>query len=146
MNRQGRSVAAGCYAGPVDASPVERLRARFAEAPGDIVAAYVFGSVGRGTAGPASDVDVAILLGRRLAPTLLAQPFALADELSGYLGRRVDLVVLDAAPPDLAHRVLRDGVVVLDRDRAARIRFEVAARNAYFDLKPILDRYRRRSA
>jgi hypothetical protein len=32
---------------------------------------------------------------------------------------------------------------VLDRDRAARIRFEVATRNAYFDLEPFLDRYRR---
>jgi hypothetical protein len=26
---------------------------------------------------------------------------------------------------------------------SARVRFEVAARNAYFDLKPFLDRYRR---
>ena len=55
-------------------------------------------------------------------------------------------VNLDSAPPDLIHRVLRDGILVLDRDRAARIRFEVAARNAYFDLKPFLDRYRGRAA
>jgi hypothetical protein len=27
-------------------------------------------------------------------------------------------------------------------DAAARVRFEVASRNAWFDLKPILDRYR----
>ena len=35
------------------------------------------------------------------------------------------------------------GRLLVDRDRAARIQFEVAARNTYFDLKPFLDRYRR---
>ncbi len=124
----------------------DRLRDRLAADPGDVIAAYLFGSEARGTAGPGSDVDVAILLGRKPAPTLAAQPYALAAELQGLLGRRVDLVVLDTAPPDLIHRVLRDGVLVLDRDRSMRIRFEVAARNAYFDLKPFLDRYRRRAA
>jgi len=34
--------------------------------------------------------------------------------------------------------------LLLDRDRAARIRFEVRARNEYFDLLPTLNRYRRR--
>ena len=122
------------------------IDAHFADDAGDVVAVYVFGSEGRGTAGPNSDVDVAIFLGRRPASTLAAQPYALAADLEGALGRRVDLVVLDSAPADLIHRVLRDGVLVLDRDRAARIRFEVAARNAYFDLKPFLDRYRHRAA
>jgi hypothetical protein len=51
--------------------------------------------------------------------------------------------VLNTAPPDLVHRVLRDGVLVLERDASARIRFEVRARNEYFDLRPRLDEYRR---
>lgn len=125
---------------------LDRLRAYFAHAADDVVAAYVFGSEGRGEAGPGSDVDVGILLGHRPPATLLAQRYDVADELGGLLGRPVDVVVLDTAPPDLVHRVLRDGVLVLDRDRPARLRFEVAARNAYFDLKPFLDRYRRRAA
>ena len=127
-------------------SITEQLGAYFAQAGGDVVAAYLFGSEARGTAAAHSDVDVAILRGSRPAPTLLAQPYALADELGGLLGRRVDVVVLDSAPPDLVHRVLRDGILVHERDRAARVRFEVAARNAYFDLKPFLDRYRRQVA
>lgn len=127
-------------------SIAERLRAHFAEQPGDALAVYLFGSEARGSAGRRSDVDIGVFFGRRPAPTLLAQPYALADELHGLLGRPVDLVTLDTAPPDLVHRVLRDGILVLDRDRSARIRFEVAARNAYFDLKPFLDRYRHRAA
>ena len=127
-------------------SIAERLRARFEADPGDAIAVYLFGSEARGTAGAGSDVDVAILLGRRPAATLAAQPYGLAAELEGALGRRVDVVVLDTAPPDLVHRVLRDGILLLDRDRSKRIGFEVAARNAYFDLKPFLDRYRSRAA
>jgi len=45
----------------------------------------------------------------------------------------------------LIHRVLRDGKLVLDRDPSLRIRFEVQARNRYFDLLPFLLRYRRSS-
>jgi hypothetical protein len=55
----------------------------------------------------------------------------------------VDLVVLNHAPADLAHRVLRDAVLVSERNPSARIRFEVRSRNEYFDLEPILRRYRR---
>ena len=128
------------------ATVIERLRERFAHDPGEAIAVYVFGSVARSEARPDSDVDIAVLFGRPPAPTLLAQPYALADDLQGLLARRVDLVILDTAPPDLSHRVLRDGELVLDRDPSARVRFEVAARNAYFDLKPFLDRYRRHAA
>jgi len=48
-----------------------------------------------------------------------------------------------AAPTDLVHRVLRDGSLLVDRDKPMRIRFEVDARNRYFDLQPFLRRYRR---
>jgi len=51
-------------------------------------------------------------------------------------------VVLNDAPVDLRARVLRDGRLLLDRDRAARIAFEVRTRNEAFDLEPILARYR----
>jgi uncharacterized protein len=55
----------------------------------------------------------------------------------------VQVVVLNRASPDLVHRVLRDGRLVLDHDRSARIRFEVRSRNEYFDMAPIRALYRR---
>jgi predicted nucleotidyltransferase len=114
----------------------------FARDPHGAYAAYLFGSVARGTARASSDVDVAVLLESGRPTTLEAYPTALRADLSALLGREVDLVVLDSAPPDLTHRVLRDGKIVLDRDRRRRIAFEVRARNQYFDMRPILDRYR----
>jgi hypothetical protein len=58
------------------------------------------------------------------------------------MGRPVDLVVLNRAPVDLIHRVLRAGILIHERNPAARIRFEVQARNEYFDLLPYLWQYR----
>jgi hypothetical protein len=108
----------------------------------DVVAVYLFGSVARGTAGPGSDVDVAVLFARN-PPALLAGPrFTLEGDLERALGRSVDLVVLNDAPVDLRTRVLRDGRLLIDRDRSARIAFEVRTRNEAFDLQPILAEYR----
>jgi hypothetical protein len=109
----------------------------------ELMAAYLFGSVARGTARAASDVDIAILLERDPPPTFEALSLDLEGDLERLLGRPVQLVVLNRAPVDLIHNVLRDGQIVLDRDRSARIRFEVRARAEYLDLVPFLRRYRR---
>ena len=58
-------------------------------------------------------------------------------------GLPVQVVVLDSAPPDLVHRVLRDGVLVLENDASRRVRFEVASRRESLELVPILQCYRR---
>ncbi|MBI4951831.1 MAG: nucleotidyltransferase domain-containing protein [Myxococcales bacterium] len=108
-----------------------------------LLAAWLFGSVARGAARERSDVDVAILTGRPRPRTLDELPLDLESALAARLGRPVEVVILDHAPVDLVHRVLRDGKLLLDRARAERIRFEIAARNRYFDLLPILREYRR---
>lgn len=120
------------------------LRGCLARHDTEVAAAYLFGSRARGDARPDSDVDVAILFTRHRAGTLDALHLDLEGELERHVGREVQLVVLNAAPPDLVHRILRDGILLVDRDRSARIAFEVRSRNEYFDLLPILERYRRR--
>jgi hypothetical protein len=122
---------------------LRRIRAHFAADPSDAVAVYLFGSVARDEARPGSDVDVAVLLRAEPRPGLQGLDLRLEGDLERRIGCRVQLVVLNRAPADLVHRVLRDGVLVLDLDPSARIRFEVRARNEYFDLLPFLLRYRR---
>ncbi|MBX3274563.1 MAG: nucleotidyltransferase domain-containing protein [Sandaracinaceae bacterium] len=127
----------------MDSALRARLEAVLGAYPG-LVAAWVFGSVARGDERADSDVDVAVLLGRGDRPQRLSDlPLDLEAALAEAVGREVDLVALDWAPVDLIHRVLRDGVLVLERDKGARIRFEVDARNRYFDLLPVLREYRR---
>jgi predicted nucleotidyltransferase len=113
-----------------------------AEAEG-IAAAWLFGSVARGTAGPRSDVDVGVLFTEEPPATLAGLRLGLEGELERLLGLPVQLVVLNRAPADLVQRVLRDGVLLVDRDRSRRIVFEVRSRKEFWDLEPFLNRYRR---
>jgi predicted nucleotidyltransferase len=121
---------------------LEQLRKTIAAIGGDLVCAYLFGSTARGADLPHSDLDLAVLLSEDPPPTLEGLHTQFADALAEAISRPVDLVILNRAPVDLIHRVLRDSVLLLDRDPSARIRFEVKARNDYFDLLPYLERYR----
>jgi len=121
----------------------ERLAAILAADRAQPVCAYLFGSVARGQASARSDLDVAVLLPRDPPRTLDGLCLDLADALAQAAGRPADLVVLNRAPADLVHRVLRDGLLLLERDPAARIRFETRSRAEYLDLLPYLRRYRR---
>jgi uncharacterized protein len=122
---------------------VQEIAHVFAARNEDAAAVYLFGSIARGDDRPNSDVDIAVLYGKPVEPGLAGLKLSLAGDLEERLGRRVDLVVLDHQAPDLIHRVLRDGIIVLETNRSARIRFEVKARNEYFDILPMLRRYRK---
>jgi uncharacterized protein len=110
---------------------------------GGIAAAWLFGSVSRGTPRPGSDVDVGMLFEEDPPQTLEGLHFDLEWEMEELLGIPVQLVVLNRAPVDLIVRVLRDGKLLVERDRSKRVRFEVKSRFEYWDLEPYLRMYRK---
>ena len=120
----------------------ERLREVLLAQETDLVAAYLYGSQARGTARLGSDVDIAVLFRTPVAAGPRSRLMDVQRALDATVREEVQLVDLRSAPPDLVHRVLRDGRLLLDRDRSARIAFEVRSRNEYFDLAPTLRRYR----
>ena len=124
----------------------DTVRAVLESASRDVVAVYLYGSRARETAKPGSDLDLAVLLAAPPPSTLRSVARDVEDAVERALRIPVEAVVLNGAPADLVHRVLRDGILVLDRDRAARLCFEVRARNEYFDLAPLRRLYRRMPA
>lgn len=79
--------------------------------------ALLFGSRARGDAGPASDVDVAVV-GREL------DTIGLAVDLTDAIGLPVDVVDLSVDPPfALLLAVLHDGVKIYERRPGAYGRF-----------------------
>ena len=67
----------------------------------------LFGSVVRGEAGPASDVDVLVRLD---ADRSLLDQVALKRDLEALLGCVVDVVTDDAMRPELRDRILSEAV------------------------------------
>lgn len=122
---------------------MRHLEDYFRRLPEGVAVAYLYGSRARDTARAGSDVDLGVLFEEAPAPVLGGPAGRIADDLGRELRLEVQVVALNRAPADLVHRVLRDGVLVHEGDRSARVRFEVAKRNEYFDLLPVLRRYRR---
>jgi hypothetical protein len=65
------------------------------------------------------------------------------DELRRFADREVDVVILNTAPPVLKDQVLRHGRRIFERDRQARVEFEVRTGQEYADLKPMYDFFNR---
>jgi predicted nucleotidyltransferase len=126
----------------VDEDVLRQLRTYFEAHPAGLAAVYLYGSIARGDAHAGSDVDVGVLFAGDPPSTFVAQPYELEAALEDRIRRPVQVVILNRAPVDLRARVLRDGEIVFEPDRAGRIRFEVQTRNEAFDLEPILRRYR----
>jgi predicted nucleotidyltransferase len=96
-----------------------------------VLAVYGFGSRARGEAGPRSDVDVAVLLERRLD---LREELRLRAEVVDELRRDdVDLVVLNQAPPLLRYEVVAAGRRLFARDEETADLFEERAARECFD-------------
>lgn len=99
------------------------------------VFAFIHGSRARATARTDSDIDVAAWWPSDAPPSF--------DVL---LPVRVDLLVLNAAPLELAGRVAVEGVLLFDDDPACRVRWVAQTRKIYFDERPRIERSHREFA
>lgn len=111
-----------------------------------VVSAYLFGSVATGRAHRESDVDVGVLLSRDVHP----QPgdrfearLRLVGSLRATVGREVDVVILNDAPPTLARHVMTTGRRVALLDGEADHAFLRTTLSRAADIEPFLRRTRR---
>jgi predicted nucleotidyltransferase len=132
-----------CDAGPVATTGSPELLTSLAaalEPRAEVLEAYLFGSLATGAAHAHSDIDVAVYLAD---PQPASSPFGYAADLAADLmaalkTSRVDVVLLNDAPPLLYHRVLRDGHRILSRDLRATTTREGYALSRYCDYVPQL--------
>jgi uncharacterized protein len=100
-----------------------------------IAAAYLFGSMARGTAG------LGVLFSEEI--TLFREEFLLRlKELEMRLGIALQVVILSTVSTELIVRILQDSKLLLEVDRSKRVQFEVQSRNKYWDFEPVLRTYR----
>ena len=93
---------------------VQRI-AGLLESREEVLEAYLFGSHARAQAQPHSDIDVAVYVDEARADDACYgyRSRLTAALMAGLETDRVDIVVLNRAPPLLYHRVLRDGIRIL---------------------------------
>ncbi len=115
----------------------ERL-ARYAHEKG-LIALYLFGSAARGETSKLSDIDVAVLLPEDVKDYFDTRLQMTLDLMSLLSADKIDLVILNQAPPLLKYQVVTGGKVLHSRDDKARQRFENRAILEYLDFKPILE-------
>jgi hypothetical protein len=131
-------------------SPVDV--ARLAEALGAaladerrVAAAILFGSLTTGRARADSDLDLGVLLEPApRADERYALTRAILEALVGHLAtEKVDLVILNDAPPALAFEALKHGRVAWCRDPVALHRFRVRTYRQKGDFAPVEELFRR---
>lgn len=98
----------------------------------DAQGVYLFGSEARGETRADSDVDVAVLLPRRLDAL---ERWHAQERLAARLGRDVDLVDLRSASAVLRVQVVDRGVLLADPAPPARALFEALALSDYARLQ-----------
>ncbi len=106
-----------------------------------ITFAYLFGSKVKGYANEMSDWDIAIYFKEPLRKNNHWPAFELEAELSRAIGGAVQVTVLNnPLPPVFAFQILKDGIVLVDRDPNLRMDFENRAMRYYYDWQYFLKR------
>lgn len=118
----------------------EASAAVFAE-EASVLAVYLYGSAARGEA--AADLDVAVLLREALDPRRLEQLAGQLQAAGAPRGPEIDLRPLNRAAPRFQVRVLEEGRLLFQRDRAERLEREAALMSRWADFKPTWERMRR---
>jgi predicted nucleotidyltransferase len=120
----------------------EKLKEFFQKNHKNIDLAYLFGSYAKGRVTPLSDVDVAVLLNNEIDSKIYFDiQLDLSSQLSSYLEKEVEVVILNRADPRLSYQVIKYGKIVFEKDLNLKANFERKALNIYFDLKPMFDFY-----
>jgi len=107
----------------------------------EAAAVYLFGSTVKGVARANSDIDLAVLFYPELDKI---QRFSAKlgitndlEERARALGHEKKFDVVDIKSGDLffIHQIMRNKILVLDKDPRYRVEFEVVSRRKYFDMQ-----------
>lgn len=98
--------------------------------------AYLFGSQIKGDIGPLSDYDIAVLMEYHSDGSQLCS--SLGSTLAAGLDTRIDVVLLNRVPIELAYAIISEGMIIYERDSSTRIDYEAQVMGLYGDYLPTL--------
>ncbi len=118
---------------------ISKLKEYFIEKRGVLVV-YLFGSAAGKSQGwkKRADLDIAILLDEHtLKDGSLKQQCIIWAELAALLKRNdIDVLILNTAPLTLRHEVIKNGIIVFEKELSSRVNFEVSSELKFYDFQP----------
>jgi predicted nucleotidyltransferase len=127
------------------------LRNQIAEMRGEtsIVSVYLFGSILKGNADKASDIDLAFLLGEKVYksdPIISMFPAHLiAAHVGVEFNKETDVTILNSSSLEMAYEVITSGKCLFELDSDLRMEYEIKIKGMYFDFRPFLEELRAKS-
>lgn len=108
---------------------------KFLSSCNDVILAFLFGSFAKGNVTSSSDVDIAILFNQH--PDFYAIS-NMSQKLSKMLiNKHVDIVPLNNASPIIKMQVLKNGIILVNKDSKSYNEFFVSTIIEYDDLKQL---------
>lgn len=106
-----------------------------------VILAYLHGSQATGFANKESDVDIAILLSKRINPKkYFAKSLKLPELFTQYFeGRLIHVSILNQASPLFKYTVFKNGKLIYKKNKETRINFELNTLKEYDDTKHLRD-------
>ncbi len=110
-----------------------------------VLCAYLYGSRARSEALPQSDIDIAVLVKKDFPEhDCLNLELNLSLELDKLeLGAETEVRVINRLPLLMRGEILTEGHLICCNDDSARVAFETATRDEYFDFLPVHQAYQK---
>lgn len=111
----------------------------------DVLFAYLFGSCVTGVVTESSDIDIAVLLRDNIDSKNYGDiKLSIINDMIELLSfDRIDVVILNTAPPLLSHEVIKKGMLLFSKNEENRIQYVACATMHYLDtiyLRKVQDR------
>lgn len=105
--------------------------------------AYIFGSFATGRTIKNSDVDVAVMLNKKLNKMDRFEiRLKLIQNLKKFFGREVEVVVLnDTTSLFFKYIIIHEGKLIYQKNEGERLDYECRLMGEYFDFQPFLNLY-----
>ena len=105
----------------------------------NIIFAYIFGSYARNE--KFTDVDVGIYINKKKIQDNMTLEFKLEEEIKSLINFPVDVRIINHAPLSFVYQLIKEGILIVDRDISKRTDFEGIIFKKHFDFARFQKQY-----
>lgn len=109
---------------------IEKISSRFRKRK-NITFAYIFGSFVRDE--KFSDIDIGVFVSKESSRESLNFEFDLEEEIQSFTHVPVDVRIINHAPLSFVYHVIKEGILIKDKDASKRADFEGMIFKKYLD-------------